>query len=161
MESLYDLASEVYDTLKEKSKTITTAESCTGGMIGEALTSVSGISKFYNYGFITYSNEAKTNLLGVKKETLDAYGAVSCEVVKQMALGALKKSNADISVSVSGIAGPLGDTKTKKVGLCFIGIATKEGVLKSYKFNFSGQRQEIRMQCAKSALNLVIENLNI
>lgn len=159
MESLYDLASEVYDTLKEKSKTITTAESCTGGMIGEVLTSVSGMSEFFNYGFITYSNEAKINLLDVKKETLDAFGAVSSQVVSQMALGALKKANADISVSVSGIAGPTGDTRTKKVGLCFIGIATKEGVLKSYEFNFKGSRQEVRMQCVKTALNLVIENL--
>ena len=159
MDNLKQKAKIVYECLKSKNKILATAESCTGGMIGEMITSVPGSSKVYEYGFITYSNEAKQNLLGVKKGTLDSYGAVSAETVKEMATGALLKSGSDISVSVSGIAGPGGGSEEKPVGLVYIGIKSKDNDAKSYRFIFAGTREEVRLETVKKAIELVIEEI--
>jgi len=159
MTEIKNLSSRLYELLKEKKLMISTAESCTGGLIGKTLTDISGISAHYGYGFITYSNEAKQNLLGVKKETLASFGAVSAETVKEMATGALLKSGSDISVSVSGIAGPGGGSEEKPVGLVYIGIKSKDNDAKSHRFIFAGTREEVRLETVKKAIELVIEEI--
>lgn len=144
----------VVSLLKEKGKTLATAESCTGGLIGRMITSVPGASDVYGFGFVTYANEAKEKLLGVRHETLEAYGAVSSETAAEMAKGARKVSGADIAVSVTGIAGPGGGTAEKPVGLVYIGVST-ENETKTYKFNLSGNREKVRLRTCMNALNLV------
>ena len=152
------LEETVYNLLKEKNLALTTAESCTGGLVGATITNVPGISLYYKEGFITYSNEAKMKYLGVSKDTLDKYGAVSEQTAREMARGAVKNTGADIAVSVTGIAGPGGGTDEKRVGLVYIGIADKDD---SYaeKFQFTGDRQKIRRLSAKNAINMVRKKL--
>ena len=153
-----NLTAEVlYEVLKSKNMTIATAESCTGGMIGAALTSVSGVSECYGFGVVTYANEAKEKLLGVSHTTLETVGAVSYETACEMAQGALKLSGADIAISVTGIAGPGGGTEEKPVGLVYIGIAQKNGEVKAYKNNFLGGRDAVRTQTVAKALGLAIK----
>ena len=153
-----ELKEKLFCLLLEKNLKISTAESCTGGMIGGSLTSIPGISAYYECGFVTYSNEAKHKLIGVKKETLDEFGAVSAETVLEMAQGALLVSGADIAVSVSGIAGPGGGSKEKPVGLVYVGCAQKdESIYK--KFIFSGNREEVRLQTVNSALEILISKI--
>lgn len=153
-----ELKEKLFCLLLEKNLKISTAESCTGGLIGGSLTSIPGISAYYECGFVTYSNEAKHKLIGVKKETLDEFGAVSAETVLEMAEGALLVSGADIAVSVSGIAGPGGGSKEKPVGLVYVGCAQKnESIYK--KFNFSGNREEVRLQTVNSALEVLISKI--
>ena len=155
-----NLTAEVlYEVLKSKNMTIATAESCTGGMIGAALTSVSGVSECYGFGVVTYANEAKEKLLGVSHTTLETVGAVSYETACEMAQGALKLSGADIAISVTGIAGPGGGTDEKPVGLVYIGIAQKNGEVKAYKNNFSGSRDSVRTQTVVKALKLAIKTV--
>ena len=149
------LKQKLFELLKLKNLKISTAESCTGGMIGASITSIPGISSYYGYGFVTYSNEAKQTLIGVKEETLNKFGAVSAQTVLEMAEGALNVSGSDIAVSVSGIAGPDGGTKEKPVGLVYIGLATKNK--RSFnKFVFKGNREEVRQQTVNSALEMII-----
>ena len=152
------LENVVYNILKEKNLTLTTAESCTGGLIGSIITNVPGISSYYKEGIITYSNEAKMKYLSVKEETLNQYGAVSEQTAKEMAEGALKNSGADISVAVTGIAGPDGGTAEKKVGLVYIAVADKEST-NVEKFQFTGTRQKVRRLAAKNAINMVRKKL--
>lgn len=152
-------AEKLYEVLKNKNKTIATAESCTGGMIGMALTSVSGISSYYGYGVVTYANEAKEKLLGVSHQTLETFGAVSEETAREMAAGALELSGADIAVAVTGIAGPGGGSKEKPVGLVYIGVAEKDGVT-AYKNLFFGSRDEVRRATVIKALELAGNTLN-
>lgn len=152
------MVSTVVELLKKNGKTLATAESCTGGMIGEQLTSVPGASEVYGFGFITYANEAKERILGVKHETLAAHGAVSEETAKEMAEGARRVSGADISVAVTGIAGPGGGTEEKPVGLVYIGISTNDGT-RAVRLNLSGNRQRIRIRTCLNALNLVRKEL--
>lgn len=149
------LKQKLFELLKEKNLKISTAESCTGGMIGASITSIPGISSYYGYGFVTYSNEAKQKLIGVKEETLNKFGAVSAQTVLEMAEGALNVSGSDIAVSVSGIAGPDGGTKEKPVGLVYIGIATKNKSSFN-KFIFKGTREEVRQQTVNSAFEMII-----
>ena len=137
-------------------KTIVTAESCTGGGIGAALTAVPGSSKVYKGGIISYTNAVKTNQLGVDRELLDREGAVSAPVAEAMASGARKALSADIAVSVTGLAGPDGDEFGNPVGTVFIGYANSESVF-SHKYLFSGNREEIRNQAIAAALRLVLE----
>ena len=154
-------AQSVIDILKEKNLTLSTAESCTGGMIGELITSVSGASEVYGFGFITYANEAKEKILGVKHETLEEFGAVSEETAREMALGAKKVSGSDIAVSVTGIAGPGGGTKEKPVGLVYTAICYGEAV-KVTKLLLKGDRDAVRRQtCEKVFENIIncAENL--
>lgn len=149
---------KLYEVLKRQNKTIATAESCTGGMIGAALTSLPGVSRHYGYGVVTYANEAKEKLLGVSHRTLEEYGAVSEQTAVEMAQGALKISGADIAIAVTGIAGPGGGTEEKPVGLVYIGIATADGAV-SYKNIFSGDRNEVRTKTVIKALKLAIGTL--
>ena len=155
-EQLESLVAKVGAALKARGLWLTTAESCTGGWVGEAMTSVSGSSQWYDRGFITYTNQAKQDMLGVDKTTLDSYGAVSNETVREMALGALQRSCADISVAISGIAGPTGGTPEKPVGLTWLAWATKNGEIISERHHFSGGRREVRRKAVKAALEGIL-----
>ena len=143
---LYDLASIVGRFLLRGRLTLVTAESCTGGGVGQALTMVPGSSQWFEGGFLTYSNQSKVDFLGVKKATIETHGAVSEEVVSEMALGALQKSKADLSIAVSGIAGPEGGSPGKPVGTVWIAIGRSNGYLKVENLCFSGDRESIRRQ---------------
>ena len=150
---------EIVLKLVENNITISTAESCTGGSLGKIITSISGVSSIYGYGFITYANEAKEKILGVKHETLESYGAVSPETALEMAIGAKKVSGSDIAVSVTGIAGPGGGTPEKPVGLVYIAIADKDGA-EYRKLNLDGTRGEIRAKTCDYVFALIKEKLN-
>ncbi|MGN1098390.1 MAG: competence/damage-inducible protein A [Clostridia bacterium] len=152
------MVSTVVELLRQKGKTLATAESCTGGMIGRQITSVPGASQVYGFGFITYANEAKEKLLGVKRETLAAHGAVSPETAREMAEGARRVSGADIAVAVTGIAGPDGGTPEKPVGLVYVGISSESGT-RAVKLNLSGNRERIRIRTCLHALDLVRREL--
>jgi len=144
---------ELVQMLIKNNKTISVMESCTGGMLANEITNINDASKVFNYGVVTYSNEAKNKLLGVKLHTLKQYGAVSTQTAMEMAEGVKKVSGADIGISVTGIAGPTGDTKDKPLGLTYIGVSYK-GVVKSYKFIFKGDRNKNRELAANNALNI-------
>ncbi len=153
-----NIETAVVNMLKEKHLKLATAESCTGGYIGKRITDIPGSSDVFECGIISYSNEIKANVLGVNRDDLQKYGAVSEQVAKQMAIGALKVSGADIAVSVTGIAGPGSDGTDKPVGLSYIGIAAKDFVyakkLVTGKKN-DGCREYNRYVSASNALNLV------
>jgi len=153
-------AEKILNKAKEKAIKVTTAESCTGGLLSALLTEIAGSSLVFERGFVTYSNESKNELIGVKKETLEKFGAVSSQTVEEMALGALKHSKTDLAISITGIAGPDGGTSEKPVGLVYIGTATKLEV-KSRKFNFSGDRDEIREATIYSALKILESAIQI
>lgn len=140
-------------------KTLATAESCTGGAIGAALTAVPGSSSVYRGGIISYCNEIKHRLLGVEDALLERYGAVSAPVAEAMAVGARKALQTDVAVSVTGLAGPGGDEFGNSVGTVFIGYA--DDVRREVReFHFSGNREEIRQQAVDSALNIILEYAN-
>lgn len=153
------LAAEVGDLLREYRAHVSTAESCTGGGIAEAITSIPGSSAWYEYGFVTYSNTAKTQLLAVDKALIEAKGAVSEDVVKAMAEGALHKSGADISVAVSGVAGPDGGTSLKPVGTVWLAWATKGQPTRTCLSFFQGDRDSIREQTIIQALEGILAYL--
>ena len=134
---------------------VATAESCTGGMIAAALTEIAGSSDVFERGFVTYSNEAKNELLGVPQDMLKAHGAVSAEVAGAMAQGALAHSRADLAVAVTGIAGPGGGSATKPVGLVFIGVARRGGKPAIEQHVFPGDRAAIRAATVARALELL------
>ena len=140
-----------------KGKTLVTAESLTGGGIGAALTQVSGASAVYKGGIISYTNEVKHRILGVSAETLNIHGAVSCQTAEEMAIGARKLLNADVAVSVTGLAGPGGDEFGNPVGTVCIGYCN-EWESFSVKYHFEGTREEVRMQTIKAALKLILDN---
>ena len=156
---MQEIAKKLCTELKARSLTLTTAESCTGGMIGSTITSVAGSSSCYGYGFVTYANEAKSKLIGVKTETLNKFGAVSPETAKEMAEGALGVSGADIAIAVTGIAGPGGGTEEKPVGLVYISVASKWKETQIYKNLFDGNRDEVRQKTVIRALALALENI--
>ena len=139
--------------LTKRNATITTAESCTGGWISGRIVNASGASAVFNQSFVTYSNEAKQNLLGVKKETLDTLGAVSEETAKQMAEGAAKAAGAQIALSSTGIAGPDGGTPEKPVGLVYLGCYCMGQTLVE-RHVFPGNRSDIRNAAVEAALTL-------
>lgn len=143
----------IVELLTQHKLTITTAESCTGGLIAGTLINVSGISDYYQEGYITYSNESKHRLLGVSEETLSRFGAVSKETAREMAIGAAKTANADVSVISTGVAGPAGGTKEKPVGLVYVGCFVKGNVVVE-KHQFKGDRQSVREQSVHMALAL-------
>lgn len=157
-ESTLQLASDLGQALKEKGWRLTCAESCTGGGIGYAITSVSGSSAWFERAFITYSDEAKQELLGVEKSMLIVEGAVSAKVAEQMATGALKAAKADLAIAVSGIAGPDGGSPEKPVGTVWFGFATKDKVVSIHQ-RFVGDRFEIRSQSIEFALQQALERL--
>ncbi len=140
--------------LCDRKLSISTIESCTGGMVAASLISYPGISDVFKEGAITYSNESKIKRAGVKEETLDKYGAVSEEVAREMAEGIAKSTNTDIAISTTGIAGPGGGTDEKPIGLVYVGIFIKGDILIK-KFNFSGSRERIRRKTTMNALNIL------
>ena len=148
------LEETVAKLLVKNNMTIAVSESCTGGMVSSKLIDYPGISQSFIEGCVTYSNEAKMNRLGVKKETLDKYGAVSSETAIEMAVGIAKNLNTNIGLSTTGVAGPGGGTDEKPVGLVYIGIYIN-GDVKVKKCNFSGSRDKIRSRATNEALNLL------
>ena len=134
--------------------TVSTAESCTGGMIAARLVNVAGASEVFREGYVTYSNKAKRKLLKVGKNTLKEFGAVSKQTAEEMARGGMEFSDSDVCIAVTGIAGPDGGTKEKPVGLVFGGCCVR-GETEVEKWNFRGSRQEIREQSAMAALDLL------
>lgn len=152
-----ELEEVVVKRLKEKEMKLVTVESCTGGLIAKKITDVSGASEVYDGGLVTYSNEMKMTLCGVKEETLEEYGAVSKGTAVEMAEGALKRYGADIAVSVTGVAGP-GASEDKPAGLVYIGIATHKKS-DAVRYSFGGNREKVREQSAKTALYTVLKNI--
>lgn len=148
------LCSEVLAVLS--GRTLATAESCTGGGIGAALTAVPGSSAVYKGGVISYCNEIKHRLLGIDLQTLEHFGAVSAPVAEAMAMGARSALNTDIAVSVTGLAGPGADEYGNPVGTVYIGYADTRTVI-SGKYHFCGDREEVRTQAVRAALQLILE----
>jgi nicotinamide-nucleotide amidase len=157
-DKLLELAREIKEKCLKNKVTISTAESCTGGLLSAYLTAVSGASEYFEYGFITYSNKAKGEMLGVSPETLQKFGAVSEETVREMASLCRIKADSHIAVSISGIAGPGGGSREKPVGTVCFGIATKS-LLQTYTFRFTGNRSEIREASCKKAMELILSKL--
>lgn len=156
---LYQLAEQAGHALQRHGYQLVTAESCTGGWVGMVITAVPGSSAWYDRGFITYSNDAKQMQLDVLADTLQTHGAVSEATVREMASGALQHSKADISLSISGIAGPGGGTPYKPVGTVCIGWAMRDGTHLETTCRLSGDRDEIRARAVAAALRGVIELL--
>jgi nicotinamide-nucleotide amidase len=153
---IHHLAEKVIRLYTRERLKIVTAESCTAGLIAGALTDIPGSSAVLERGFITYSNYAKVEVLAVMPETLEQFGAVSARVAEEMAQGALDFSRADVAISVTGIAGPDGGSAEKPVGLVWFGLATRQGALMHYKCNFTGNRENVRMQAMEEAMKLVL-----
>jgi len=148
------LSSVVGQLLRSKGATVATAESCTGGLLASLITDVSGSSDYFNTGYVTYANEVKTALLGVREETLITHGAVSEETVAEMLSGTLANSGADYAIAISGVAGPTGGSAEKPVGTVYIGVADKQGrVIK--RFQFGTNREMNKTMSAYSALNML------
>ena len=153
------LEEKIVKELQKKNYTITTAESCTGGLLAGRLLNVSVASSVYNEGHITYSNDAKERLLGVSHETLATYGAVSIQTAKEMALGAAKSAKAEVGLSTTGIAGPGGGTTEKPVGLVYVGCCLNgEVFVKEYRFH--GDREKNRNDAVEAAIELLWEKLS-
>ncbi len=148
---------EFQNLLKTHNKTITSAESCTGGLVASMITEISGSSDIFNGSIVTYSNEIKHQELQVKKETLNKYGAVSTQVVEEMLNGVIKKFDADYAIAISGIAGPNGGTKDKPVGTVVIGVIGKNIGQDIEICIFEGTRKEVQIQAAKYSLKKVFK----
>ena len=159
MASLATLATELGAALKAHGYMLALAESCTGGMVAEAITSVAGCSTWFDRGFVTYSNQAKIDMLGVSAQTLETFGAVSEETAREMAFGALKHSQAHIAGSITGIAGPDGGTADKAVGtVCFAWAEINQPTITMTK-NFDGNRRKIRQQATTFLMRQLIDQL--
>ncbi len=154
-----DLAAEVGAALKSHGMMLVTAESCTGGGVATAVTDIAGSSAWFERGFVTYSNQAKMDMLGVSPATLLRYGAVSEATVREMVAGALRHSQAHISLAVSGIAGPGGGTSDKPVGTVWFAWGLKDGMIFSRLHQLEGGRSEIREQAVRIALQGVLDFL--
>jgi len=153
MNRILDLAEQLGAALSQKSWIATTAESCTGGGVSMAITEIAGSSAWFDRAFVTYSNEAKQQMINVQAETLVEHGAVSESVVMEMAKGALDNSNANISVAISGIAGPGGGTVLKPVGTVCFAWADKTGWLHTETCLFDGDRNAVREQAIEKSLS--------
>ena len=147
---------ELVEILTKKQYKITTAVSCTGGLVAATIVNVSGASEVFLAGFVTYANEAKEKELWVKSETLQTYGAVSEKTAKEMAIGCAAHAKAQVGISTTGIAGPGGGTAEKPVGLVYIGCAVRSNVYVE-KNVFSGDRQQVRRQAADRAIGFALE----
>ena len=149
---------KLQNLLRKSKKTITTAESCTGGLVASLITKISGSSDIFNGSIVTYSNSIKNKELGVLNESLDKFGAVSKQVVSEMLDGVLKKFEADFAIAISGIAGPNGGTKNKPVGTIVIGIASNNNNIKKIKtYHLKGSRISIQKQSANIALSKILK----
>lgn len=153
--SIENSVQKLADKLIKNQQIIATAESCTGGMIAQTLTDLAGSSAWFDCGFVTYSNDAKQKMLGVKLATLKKYGAVSEATVIEMAEGALANSNASISIACSGIAGPTGGSAKKPIGTVWVAWAYENKPTKTELFLFKGNRQQIREQCTEKAIEKI------
>jgi nicotinamide-nucleotide amidase len=155
-EALRKTAAHVLDVFRARGLKLATAESCTGGLVAASLTDIAGSSDVVDRGFVTYSNEAKQAMLGVPAATLQRHGAVSAETAAAMAAGALKNSLADVSVAITGIAGPGGGTKQKPVGLVHFSAASRDGrrIAKSRRYGKIGRRR-VRERSVAEALDLL------
>ncbi len=136
---------------------LATAESCTGGLLSSAITACDGSSKWFERGFVTYSNEAKMSLLKVDQKLFEKFGAVSSQVAQQMAIGAIKNSYADMSISITGIAGPSGGSLEKPVGTVFFACADKNKIIFEHKTELIGNRHEIREKAVLFSLNTLLK----
>ncbi len=153
-----ELPDKISNMLKNQKLVIATAESCTGGLIAHILTNISGSSEYFDRGIVSYSNRAKMELLDVPEDMLKNYGAVSMEVAKSMAKGVRIKSNVDIGISTTGIAGPTGGSKEKPVGLVFIAVSTERNIVVK-KFKFSGDRSQNKKSTCDAALDMLLDVL--
>lgn len=153
-----DLSQAVIKTLTDKGNTLATAESCTGGGIGHALTAVSGSSAVYLGGIISYANRVKEHVLHVPSETLKVHGAVSEQTARAMAEGVRSLLGADVAVSVTGIAGPASDDTKKPVGLVYIAVSTELGTFVCEN-HFSGDREKVRNSSIQTALKMILERI--
>ncbi|WP_415902038.1 nicotinamide-nucleotide amidase [Neptuniibacter sp. QD29_5] len=151
---------DIAEKLQAKKCFIATAESCTGGWIAQEITAIPGSSAWFDCGFVTYSNASKQRALGVSKDTLEQYGAVSAEVVAEMAEGALNNSGAHLSVATSGIAGPDGGSKEKPVGTVWFAWAEQGKPVRAKKYCFEGDRESVRKQAVSVALEGILQNLS-
>lgn len=157
-DSIEELASRVVNEFTQRKLTIATAESCTGGLIAGALTEIAGSSSVVDRGFVTYSNRAKTDLLGVQAATLENFGAVSEETALQMARGACLRAGVDYAVAVTGIAGPGGGSAEKPVGLVHVAVVGRNGTLLHREMRYGDLgREGIRLSTASTALNMLLE----
>jgi nicotinamide-nucleotide amidase len=155
------LASKLHQQLKANKLMVATAESCTGGWIAKILTNTPGSSATFERGFVTYSNEAKQDMLNVKPQTLQNHGAVSEQTVLEMAQGALQKSRASVAIAVSGIAGPTGGSEEKPVGTVWLAWSGSNISPKAQIHHFSGDRDSVRYQAVKQSLLGLIERLPV
>jgi len=158
-DDILERAKRVVAACKTRNLSLATAESCTGGWISQAVTSVAGSSDWFERGFVTYSNEAKKELLGVRAATLSRHGAVSEAAASEMASGALRRSRAQVAVAVTGIAGPGGGTRKKPVGTVCFAWARKQGEIESIVLRFRGNRDAIRRRSVAFALRGLLERL--
>lgn len=159
---IWSLAQAIIDKAGAEGVMIAAAESCTGGMVSAALTDVPGSSAVVERGFVTYSNDAKTEMLGVPAMLIARHGAVSAPVARAMAKGAIKHSRADIAISVTGIAGPSGGTEAKPVGLVWFGLADASGVLRVERRVFAqGSRDFVRAKATETALHMLLTRLGV
>ena len=149
------LAQSVLDACRGRGWHVATAESCTGGLVAGALTAIGGSSDVVERGFVTYSNEAKSELLGVPPETIAAHGAVSNETAAAMAEGAVARAPVDLAISVTGIAGPGGGSAAKPVGLVIFGVARRDGPTHTERRVFDGDRSAVRQAALHTALGLL------
>jgi nicotinamide-nucleotide amidase len=154
---LYALAREVGQALRLQGRVLVLAESCTGGWVSQCITDVPGSSVWFDRGFVTYSNQAKCELLGVPSETIQIHGAVSSETVRAMAAGALSHSAADVAAAVSGIAGPAGGTSDKPVGTVWFAWQRGGGICRVQCMRFGGDRRGIRRQAVRVALQGILD----
>lgn len=151
-EELCDLVTQLGVTLRARDWRLAVAESCTGGWVAKVLTDIAGSSAWFERGFVTYSNVSKQELLDVRAATLEAFGAVSEETVREMAVGALAHSQADVVLAITGIAGPGGGMPDKPVGLVWFAWARRNGALRVAHYHFSGDREAVRRQAVFAAL---------
>lgn len=158
-QQIQQTVSELAVCLTQAQMMVATAESCTGGMVAEHLTQVAGSSRWFERTFVSYSYEAKYEMLGVRPTTIMAHGAVSQECVEEMALGCLQQSHAQLVVAISGVAGPDGGTPHKPVGSVWIAWAGHQMSLDSQLFHFDGDRQSIREQAALAALKGMLKRV--
>lgn len=155
--TLLELAAKLGEALRARRQMLALAESCTGGWIAQSVTEIAGSSAWFDRGFVTYSNAAKISMLGVNPETLNTYGAVSRQTASEMVAGALRHSDADIALAVTGIAGPGGGTPEKPVGLVFIAWQRRGHPSRCLEQHFRGDRHAIRAQTVHTALRCLLE----
>lgn len=161
VDALEALAARVGECLKLKGLKLATAESCTGGWVAQAVTSVSGSSDWFDRGFVTYSNDAKRDMLGVSAETLAARGAVSEETAREMAAGALGRSRASAALAITGVAGPTGGTPDKPVGMVCFAWALRGRAVECATRRFEGDREAVRRQSVEHSLQGLLERLGV